>query len=72
MKWKKREWKEKRNGKRQKSLNLLPAFQKNKYITSRPLCCALQWLMFNEPLMKSFCTSITRNAFTGRTIYAKF
>lgn len=37
-------------------------------ITSSPLCCALQLLISNEPLIKSFCTSMTRNALTGRTI----
>lgn len=37
-------------------------------LTSMPFCCAPQLLMFNEPLMKSFCTSTIRNALIGRTI----
>lgn len=39
------------------------------WITSFPLCCALQLLMLNEPLMKSFWTSTTKNALIGRTIW---
>lgn len=37
-------------------------------LTSCPCCCALQLLISKEPLIKSFCTSTMRNAFTGRTI----
>lgn len=37
-------------------------------LTSMPFCCALQLLMFKEPLMKSFCTSTIKKALIGRTI----
>lgn len=36
--------------------------------TSNPFCCAEQLLMFNEPDMKSFWTSIIRNMLMGLII----
>ena len=39
------------------------------WYTSSPFCLAGQLEIAKEPLIKSFCTSITKKAETGRTIF---